>query len=340
MIWAPSFSKGLVTVVGGSGFVGRYIAQRMARRGWRVRVACRRPNEALFVQTYGVVGQVLPVQCNIRDEASMRSVLMGADAVVNCVGVLWEGGRNRFDAVHVEGAARVARLAAEQGARRLVHISAIGADPESPSRYGRTKAEGERAVLDAYPNAVILRPSVVFGPEDALFNRFASMTRFTPVLPVVGAETRFQPVWVEDVAEAAAKGATGEAEPGLYELGGPRVATFREMMQLMLQVIRRRRAIIEIPFGLAGLQAWLLQLTSMVGVKPMLTVDQVEMLRRDNVVAEGVRGFHALGLQPTAMEAVLDSYLYAYRKHGQYSHLAAPDATGGRLHGGAAGEPR
>ena len=339
MIWAPSFANGLVTVIGGSGFVGRYIAQRMARRGWRVRVAVRRPNEALFVQPYGVVGQVLPVQCNIRDEASVRSVIMGADAVVNCVGVLWEGGRNRFDAVHVEGAGRVARIAAEQGVRNLVHLSAIGADPESPSSYGRSKAGGERAVLDASPGAVILRPSVVFGPEDDLFNRFASMTRFTPVLPVVGADTRFQPVWVEDVAEAAAKAAAGEAAPGIYELGGPRVATFRELMQLMLQIIRRRRPIVNIPFGLARLQARVLQVTSVVGMKPMLTVDQVEMLRRDNVVAEGSRGFQALGIQPTAMEAVLDSYLYAYRRYGQYAHLAAPDAAGGRLHGGAAGDP-
>src|SRR5690625_4438517 len=340
MIWSPSLSNGLVTIIGGSGFVGRYIAQRMARRGWRVRVAVRRPNQALFVQTYGVVGQVRPVQCNIRDEDSMRRVLMGSDAVVNCVGVLWEGRWNRFDSVHVEGAARVARLAAEQGARHLVHFSAIGADPESDSAYGRSKAEGERAVLDAFPEAVILRPSLVFGPEDDLFNRFAGMTRFTPVLPIVGADTRFQPVWVEDVAAAAAKGATGEVPPAIYELGGPRVATFREMMELMLEIIRRRRLIVNIPFGLARLQARLLQLTALVGLEPMLTVDQVQMLGYDNVVADGAAGFDALGIQPTAMEAVLESYLYAYRRYGQDAHLAAPAASGGRLHGGAAGEPR
>lgn len=340
MIWAPTFSRGLVTVIGGSGFVGRYIAQRMARRGWRVRVAVRRPNEALFVQTYGVVGQVLPVQCNIRDETSTRNVIMGSDAVVNCVGLLWESGRQRFDAVHVEGAGRVARLAAEQGVQRFVHLSAIGADPESESRYGRTKAEGERAVLDAFPEAVILRPSIIFGPEDKFFNKFASMARYTPVLPAVGAETRFQPVWVEDVAEAAARGATGEAAPGLYELGGPRVATFRELMQLMLKVIRRRRAIVNVPMPLAMLKARALGLTAIAGIRPMLTTDQVRMLGRDNVVADGARGFAELDIQPTAMEAILDSYLYAYRRHGQYAHLAAPDAAGGRLHGGAAGEPR
>ena len=327
MIWASSFSNGLVTVIGGSGFLGRYIAQRMARRGWRVRVACRRPNEALFVQTYGVVGHVLPVQCNIRDEASTRSAITGADAVVNCVGVLWQEGRNRFDAIHVEGARRAARLAAAEGVRRFVQISAIGADPESLSAYGRTKAAGEQAVREAFPGAVILRPSIMFGPEDQFFNRFASMARFTPVLPLVGADTRFQPVWVEDVAEAAARGATGEADPGLYELGGPRVATFRELMQLMLKIIRRRRAIASIPFPLARLQARLLQLTGWFGIAPMLTVDQVRQLERDNVVSPGARGFAELGIQPTAMEAVLDSYLYSYRRFGQYSHLAEPTAA-------------
>jgi uncharacterized protein YbjT (DUF2867 family) len=327
MIWAPTFSNGLVTVIGGSGFVGRYIAQRMARRGWRVRVACRRPNEALFVQTYGVVGQVLPVQCNIRDDASTRRVIIDADAVVNCVGVLWEAGKNRFDAVQAEGAGRAARLAAAEGVRHFVQISAIGADPDSPSAYGRTKAAGEKAVLEAFPEAVILRPSIIFGPEDSFFNQFASMARFTPVLPLVGADTRFQPVWVEDVAEAAARGCTGEADPGLYELGGPRVATFRELMRLMLKIIRRRRAIADIPFPLARLQARFLQLTRLIGVKPMLTVDQVRLLERDNVVSSGARGFAELGIQPTAMEAVLDSYLYSYRRYGQYAHLAEPTAA-------------
>ncbi len=332
MTWAPTTANGLVTVIGGSGFVGRYIAQRMARRGWRVRVACRRPNEALFVQTYGVVGQVLPVQCNIRDEESTRRAIMGSDAVVNCVGVLWEGGRNRFDPLHVEGAGRAARLAAEQGVRHFVHVSAIGADPDSPARYGQTKARGEHAVLEAFPDAVILRPSIIFGPEDEFFNKFASMSRFTPVLPVVGADTHFQPVWVEDVAEAAARAAAGEAEPGVYELGGPQTATFRELMQLMLDVIRRRRLIANIPTPLAMLQARVLQLTSIIGLQPMLTTDQVRMLERDNVVDEGAWGFAELGIQPTAMEAVLESYLYAYRRYGQYASLSSPDVAGGRLH--------
>ena len=327
MAWAPTFANGLVTVIGGSGFVGRYIAQRMARRGWRVRVACRRPNQALFVQTYGVVGQVLPVQCNIRDEESARRVIMGCDAVVNCVGVLWESGKNSFDAVQAEGAGRAARLAAAEGARHFVQISAIGTDPDSPAAYGRTKAAGERAVLDAFPRAVILRPSIIFGPEDEFFNQFAAMSRFTPVLPLVGADTRFQPVWVEDVAEAAARGATGQADPGIYELGGPHVATFRELMRLMLSVIRRRRVVANIPMSLARLQARLMQLTGLIGVKPMLTVDQVRLLERDNVVTPGARGFAELGIQPTAMEAILETYLYAYRRHGQYAHLAEPTAA-------------
>jgi len=226
----------LVTIYGGSGFIGRYIARRMAKAGWRVRVAVRRPNEAIFVRPYGVVGQVEPVFCNIRDDASVRAVMQGADAVVNCVGVLNEVGRNRFDAVQAEGAARVARIAAELGVDRLVQLSAIGADPDAASAYARSKAAGEAAVRLAFPQAVILRPSVVFGAEDQFFNRFAAMTRLGPFLPVVGAGTRFQPVYVDDVAQAAVKAVLGEAAPGVYELGGPDVHSFRALMQKMLQV--------------------------------------------------------------------------------------------------------
>ncbi len=204
----------LVTIYGGSGFIGRYIARRMAKAGWRVRVAVRRPNDALFVRPYGVVGQVEPVFCNIRDDASVRSVMRGAHAVVNCVGILAERGKNRFDAVQAEGAGRVARIAAEEGVEQLVQLSAIGADAASDSAYARSKAAGEAAVRAAFPGAIILRPSIVFGQEDQFFNRFAGMARMGPVLPVVGAETRFQPVYVDNVAEAAAKGATGQVAPG------------------------------------------------------------------------------------------------------------------------------
>jgi uncharacterized protein YbjT (DUF2867 family) len=243
----------LVTIYGGSGFVGRYIARRMAKQGWRVRVAVRRPNEAHFVRTYGVVGQVEPVLCNIRYDDSVAQALAGANVVVNCVGTFDKAGKNNFDAVQTEGASRIARLAAEAGVERMVHISAIGADAGGVSRYARSKGRGEEAVLEHMPGAVILRPSVVFGPEDQFFNRFAAMTRLSPFLPVVGANTKFQPVYVDDVAAAAEKGALGEAPFGIYELGGPEVRSFRALMMEMLGVIRRRRLILPIPFWVAGL---------------------------------------------------------------------------------------
>lgn len=315
-------SSPIVTIIGGSGFVGRYIAQRMARRGWRVRVACRRPNEALFVKPYGTVGQVEPIQCNIRDEASTRRAIAGATAVVNCVGLLWESGKNTFDACQTDGAARVAQLAAEEGAKRMVHVSAIGADDDCEADYGRTKGLGEAAVTEAFAGAVILRPSIIFGTEDGFFNQFARLARFMPVLPLVGAETKFQPVWVEDVAEAATKAICGEAEPGVYELGGPRVATFRECIDLMLDITRRRRLVVNLPFFVARIQAWFMQKSAWLGVAPLLTVDQVKMLENDNVVATDAKSFDDLGIQPTAMEAILESYLYAYRPYGQYTALS------------------
>ena len=298
----------LVTIYGGSGFVGRYIARRMAKAGWRVRVAVRRPNEAMHVKPYGTVGQVEPVFCNIRDDASVRAVARGADAVVNCVGTFDRKGKNNFDAVQNEGAARIARIAAEEGVARLVQISAIGANEGSESVYAQTKAQGEKAIQDAFPGAVILRPSVIFGPEDDFFNRFAGMTRFSPVLPVVGAETRFQPVYVDDVAQAAEMGATGVAPSGIYELGGPDVNTFRELMQQMLKVIRRRRLIMNIPFGLAAAMAWgfeLVQTLSLGLIPPQITRDQVRSLRVDNVVSGEAHGFADLGIRPVAMEVVM-----------------------------------
>lgn len=315
----------LVTIYGGSGFVGRYIARRMAKAGWRVRVAVRRPNEAIFVKPYGVVGQVEPVLCNIRDDASVRAVMAGADAVVNCVGILAESGKNQFDAVQAEGAARVARIASEEKVSRFVHLSAIGADAASASEYARTKAAGEASVREHMPGAVILRPSIVFGPEDQFFNRFASMSRLGPVLPVVGAETRFQPVYVDDVAQAAELALTEGAAPGIYELGGPDVASFRELMEQMLEVIHRRRLVVNVPFFAARIMAFgfdmLQKLTLGLITNSMITRDQVRNLANDNVVREGAKGFADLGITPVSMTSVLPDYLWRFRPSGQYDAI-------------------
>jgi uncharacterized protein YbjT (DUF2867 family) len=315
----------LATIYGGSGFVGRYIARRLAKDGWRVRVAVRRPNEALFVRTYGTVGQVEPVGVNIRDEASTRAAMAGADVVINCVGILQEHWNQTFDAVQAEGAGRIARLAAEQGVTRLIHISAIGADAESDSIYAQTKAEGEAAVLAAYPDAVILRPSIMFGPEDDFFNRFAVMAKFGPILPMVGGGTRFQPVYVDDVAQAAVHAAEGQGAPGVYELGGPEVATFRDLMVRMLDVVRRRRLLVNVPFAIARIMGWAFDMAQFASMglitNTMLTRDQVRLLRRDNVVAEDARGLADLGVDPTPMDAVLESYLYCHRPSGQYTAI-------------------
>jgi len=315
----------LVTIYGGSGFVGRYIARRMAKAGWRVRVAVRRPNEALFVKPYGVVGQVEPILCNIRDDNSVRAALVGADAVVNCVGILAESGKNSFDAVQVEGATRVARLAAEEGISRMVQISAIGADADADSEYAQTKARGEAGVLEHMPGAVILRPSIVFGPEDEFFNRFAGMTRFSPVLPLVNADAKFQPVYVDDVAHAAELALTGKAEAGIYELGGPDTESFRALMQRMLGVIGRRRLILNMPnwmarltaFGFDMMQAMTFGLIS----NGVLTRDQVKNLQNDNVVAEDAKGFDSLGIRPVSMVSILPDYLWRFRPSGQYDAI-------------------
>ena len=314
----------LVTIYGGSGFVGRYIALRMAKAGWRVRVAVRRPNEAIFVRTYGVVGQVEPVLCNIRDDASVAQVMAGADAVVNCVGILAKDGKNTFESVQSEGAARVARIAAKKGIAKLVQISAIGADVESESDYARTKGLGEAAVLEHMPDAIILRPSIIFGAEDGFFNRFAGMTRMSPVLPVVGADTLFQPVYVEDVARAAEAALTRDVTPGVYELGGPDVRSFRQLMTTMLDVIRRRRAVLNIPFFAANIIAFGLeavQVLSLGLVRAQITRDQVRNLRRDNVVSADAMGFADLGIVPVAMESILPDYLWRFRPSGQYDAI-------------------
>ena len=313
----------LVTIFGGSGFLGRYVARRMAQKGWRVRVATRRVNEAMFVRPYGAVGQVEPVFCNVRDDASVRAATAGADAVVHCVGTFDAKGKNSFDAIHVEATDRIAKIAAQEGVARLVHISAIGADAQSKSEYSRTKAAGEMAVLKHMPNAMILRPSVMFGTEDAFFNRFASMARTSPVLPVVGAQTEFQPAYVDDVAAAAVLGVTGSAS-GTYELGGPDRETFRALMQQMLTVVHRRRLILNIPFWAGRIIAWfggIGQSLSLGIIKAPITADQVQSLAYDNVVSQDTKGFADLGIQPVSMEAVLPDYLWRFRPSGQYSAI-------------------
>jgi NADH dehydrogenase len=312
----------LATVYGGSGFVGRYIVRRLAKAGWRVRVAVRRPNEAIFLKPYGVVGQVEPVFCNIRDDASVRAVMEGADAVVNCVGTFDKGGKNNFDAIQHEGAERIARLAAAYGVSRLVHLSAIGADVNSDTLYGTSKGLGEEGILQHFPSATILRPSVVFGPEDEFFNRFAGMSRFGPVLPVIGAGTKFQPVYVDNVAQAAMAGIEGAT--GTFELGGPDVHSFRELMKLMLGVIRRRRLVLNIPFFVGAIMGTSYDILSAVTgglIKGPVTRDQVRSLAQDNIVASDAKTLADLGIEPTAMEAVLPSYLWRFRPSGQYDAI-------------------
>jgi uncharacterized protein YbjT (DUF2867 family) len=315
----------LVTVFGGSGFVGRHVVRALARDGWRVRVAVRRPDLAGHVQPMGAVGQVMPVQANLRYPESVRAAVQGADAVVNLGGILAKSGAQSFDAIHVRGAEIVAEAAKAAGARRLVHVSAIGASPRSKSSYGRSKAMGERAALKAFPDAVILQPSLIFGPEDDLFNRFAAMAAASPVLPLIGGgRTRFQPVCVDDVARAVANVCAGAGEPGaVYELGGPETVSFRQILDKVQEWSGRKRGYVSLPFGFAKLGA---MLTAPLpnSLRP-LTVDQVRLLQIDNVVSaqaisEG-RTLQGLGIAtPHAMSAVVPGYLERFNPHGQYAH--------------------
>lgn len=324
----------LVTIFGGSGFLGRYVARRMAQAGWRVRAACRNPNNNPFLRTYGVVGQVEPIFCNIRDDESVRSVTRGADAVVNCVGILAESGKQSFESLQREGAGRIARIAAAEGVGRLVQVSAIGADEASASDYARTKALGEKAVMEAFPGAMVVRPSIIFGHEDEFFNRFGAMARSSPILPLVGAKTKFQPVYVDDVAHAITLGVMGDAEPGIYELGGPDVGTFDGFVREMLNVIRRRRLIVDMPMPVARVMGSgfdVLSKLTLGFVTPPLSRDQVENLSNDNIVGDGVKTFADLGIEPMATEAVLPDYLWRFRPSGQYaeSNSSAKNLRGG-----------
>lgn len=310
----------LVTVFGGSGFLGRHVVRALAKRGYRVRVAVRNPNLAGHLQPLGNVGQIQAVQANLRVRWSIDRAVQGADHVVNLVGILFESGRQSFDAVQDFGARAVAEAARAEGAT-LTHVSAIGSDKESPADYARTKARGEQAVLETMPHAVIFRPSIMFGPEDGFFNRFAAMARLSPALPLIGGgHTKFQPVYVADVAEAIARSVEGKVEGGrIYELGGPETMTFKQCMEKMLEVIERKRMLVSVPWGMARLQGSLLGLLP----NPLLTRDQVEMLRTDNVVSQAAkqegRTFEALGIKPQAMDAILPSYLWQYRPAGQFT---------------------
>lgn len=320
----------LAVVFGGSGFVGRHVVRELARRGWRVRVAVRRPHHAQFLRTMGKVGQIQLAQANVRHQASIEQALKGADVVVNLVGILHQEGRQRFEAVQEAGAAAVAGLAAKAGVRRFVHVSAIGADPESRSLYARTKGLAEKAVREAIASATIMRPSIVFGPEDQFFNKFAAMATLSPALPLIGGgRTRFQPVYVDDVADAIAAALNRPETAGrTYELGGPSIYTFKELMQLMLKTIGRKRILAPVPFALAPLIGLAGEaIGALPFFAPPITRDQIRLLKKDNVVgASGearIARLGDLGIAPTTVEAILPTYMVPFRKHGQFAELTA-----------------
>jgi uncharacterized protein YbjT (DUF2867 family) len=313
-------ATGLVTVFGGSGFIGRHLVGRLAKQGWIVRAAVRHPSAARFLKPMGDVGQITPIRVPVQDPVAVEAAVDGASAVVNLVGVLYEKGAQTFAAVHARGAHTIAEAAARAGVARLVHLSAIGADLHGEADYARSKGAGEAAVKTAFAAATILRPSIVFGPEDDFFNRFAAMARLSPVLPLIGGgQTRFQPVYVGDVAAAIAKAIVDPACRGkTYELGGPRIYTFKELMELLLHEIRRERILLPLPFALANLQASMLELLPV----PPLTRDQVKLLRRDNVVSPKALTLKDLGIKPTAAEVILPTYLDRYRPGGRFGGVA------------------
>jgi uncharacterized protein YbjT (DUF2867 family) len=314
-------NKALITIYGGSGFIGRHVVRAIAKTGARMRIAVRRPELAGHLQPLGGVGQINPVQANVRFPDSLLAAADGADAVINLVGILFPSGKQTFAAVQDEGARHVAEAARAGGAKAFVHISAIGASPDAASVYARTKAEGEAAVKDVFPGTVILRPSVVFGPEDDFFNRFAKLARIAPALPLIGGgKTRLEPVFVGDVAKAVIAGLTGQAGASVpYELGGPEVLTLKEVMERVLTYTMRKRLLVPVPFWLAELKSAFLQLLP----NPLLTVDQVRLLQSDNVVSEAAkrsgRTLEGLGIEPMAVAAVVPGYLEQFRPRGQFS---------------------
>ncbi|TAJ71476.1 MAG: complex I NDUFA9 subunit family protein [Phenylobacterium sp.] len=323
--------QNLVTVFGGSGFVGTQAVRYLAKAGWRVRVAIRNPNLAYKMRLLGDVGQIDVVQANIRNQPSIERALDGATVSLNLAGLLRETGRQGFQAIHVMGARNVAEAARTMGVARVVQMSALGADPASPSKYLRTKAEGEAAVRAVYANATIVRPSIVFGNGDGFFNRFAAMAQLSPALPLIGGgHTRFQPVFVGDVGQALARVVTDEATAGqTYELGGPGAFSFKELMEKMLAETGQHRLLIPVPWPVASALGSLCDLVAGV-IPPPVTTDQVEALRSDNVVSGQYPGLSDLGITPTSLEAVLPTYLYSYRKGGQYADQDAREMEAGR----------
>ncbi len=315
----------LVTIFGGSGFVGTQVVQLLARAGYRVRVAVRRPDLAGHVKPLGNVGQVMPIQANVRNLESVQRAVRGAGTVINLVGIGHEAGRQRFRAVHTMGARNVAEAARQAGVTTLVHMSALGADPESPSAYARSKALGEAEVQAAFRNAIIIRPSIIFGQDDTFFNKHGSLARFLPVLPVIGAKAKAQPIYVGDVAEAFLGAVQGKVKPGrVYELGGPETETQLQLVQRVMAETQRRNLLLPIPAGLGKLLALPF---AFLPWAPLLTADQVELLQIDNVVSEAARKdkrtLAAFGVQPTAMDAILESYLWRFMKNGQFDRQAA-----------------
>lgn len=309
-----------VTVFGGSGFVGRHTVRALARAGYRVRVAVRKPNLATYVLPAGNPGQIQIAKTDVHDAVSVKAAIRGADAVVNLVGVLYERGHQNFEELHVHAAGTIAKAAADEGVTSLIQISAIGADEDAEAAYAASKGKGEAAVRAAFPNATILRPSIVFGPEDEFFNRFAWLAQMAPVLPLIGGgHTKFQPVYVGDVAAAIVKCVSNAATRGqTYELGGPDVYTFKELMQAILRMTCRKRLLVPVPFALASLKAFFLQFMP----KPLLTPDQVTLLKSDNVVSDGAKTLTDLGIAPDSVDAIVPSYLWRFRPRGQYEALA------------------
>ena len=318
----------LVTVFGGSGFLGRHTVRALAKAGYRIRVAVRHPNLAHFLPPMGQVGQIQLFKCNVTDADQVAAALAGADAAVNLTGILYPHGGQSFAGVHCEAAANIAAAARAAGVKTLVHVSAIGADPNSAARYAATKGEGEQRVREAFADASILRPSLVFGPEDEFFNKFAGLARFLPALPLIGGgHTRFQPVFVGDVAAAIRRCIDDPGTHGkTFELGGPTVYSFKELMQIMLHEIDRKRVLFPMPFALATIKAFFLQMSKVIGVAPLLTMDQVKLLRTDNVVGDSALTLKDLGIAPDALEAVLPSYLWRFRAKGQYQEVATSRA--------------